>query len=418
MPSTVIKIENLSKYYRLGLIGGGTLREDLGRWVAKMRGKPDPLLKIGEQDHGNRKDGQIWALKDINLEVKAGEILGIIGRNGAGKSTLLKILSKITAPTEGRIKINGRVGSLLEVGTGFHPELTGRENIYLNGTILGMSHAEVSSKLEEIVEFAEMGKFLDTPVKRYSSGMRVRLAFAVAAHLEPEILIIDEVLAVGDTAFQKKCMGKMKDVAGHGRTILFVSHNMTSIKSLCTRAFMLEKGAEYISGDVDQVVNKYLSDASKEIHVQEWEDNQDAPGNSKVRVKKIEVRPHYKLGSYVIDTETPVDICFEFWTYIKETINLSMVLKKVDGTIVFATVSSREPMMPGLARFTCHIPADLLNDEIYSVTMMIVCNAKAIHIIEEGVIFEVHDVKRAGAWHGKWVGVVRPKLPWEYEAVQ
>jgi len=212
MPSPVIQVENLSKYYRLGLIGGGTLNEDINRWIAKIRGKADPLMKIDEKDHDNRKDGQIWALRDVNLEVNEGEILGIIGRNGAGKSTLLKILSKITAPTEGRIKVRGRVGSLLEVGTGFHPELTGRENIYLNGTILGMSHSEVTNKLEEIVEFAEMSQFIDTPVKRYSSGMTVRLAFAVAAHLEPEILIIDEVLAVGDAAFQKKCLGKMKDM--------------------------------------------------------------------------------------------------------------------------------------------------------------------------------------------------------------
>ena len=210
--SVVIRVENLSKYYRLGEIGGGTLREDLNRWWAKVRGRPDPLLRIGETDYRNREDGQIWALRDINLEVQEGEILGIIGRNGAGKSTLLKILSRITAPTEGRVKIRGRIGSLLEVGTGFHPELTGRENIYLNGTILGMTRPEVTRKLDEIIDFAEIGQFIDTPVKRYSSGMTVRLAFAVAAHLEPEILIVDEVLAVGDAAFQKKCLGKMQDV--------------------------------------------------------------------------------------------------------------------------------------------------------------------------------------------------------------
>ena len=214
--SVVIQVEHLSKYYRLGLIGGGTLREDVNRWWANLRGQPDPLLRIGESDHGNRKDGQLWALRDINFEVKQGEILGIIGRNGAGKSTLLKILSRITAPTEGRIKIRGRVGSLLEVGTGFHPELTGRENIYLNGTILGMTRPEVSRKLDEIVEFAEMAQFIDTPVKRYSSGMTVRLAFAVAAHLEPEILIIDEVLAVGDARFRRSVWGRWRMSPGMG----------------------------------------------------------------------------------------------------------------------------------------------------------------------------------------------------------
>ena len=244
----VIKVENLSKYYRLGLIGGGTLREDVNRWWVLARGKPDPLIRIGEKDQGNRKGGQIWALRDINLEVKEGEILGIIGRNGAGKSTLLKILSRITAPTEGRALIKGRTGSLLEVGTGFHPELTGRENVYLNGTILGMSRAEVSSKLEEIVEFAEMDKFIDTPVKRYSSGMTVRLAFAVAAHLEPEILIIDEVLAVGDANFQKKCVGKMGTVSKSGRTILFVSHNLGLIKELVTRCVWIERGSIQFDG--------------------------------------------------------------------------------------------------------------------------------------------------------------------------
>ena len=255
--SVVIKVENLSKHYRLGVISGGTLREDLNRWFAKLQGKPEPLLKIGQTDHGNRKGDQVWALKDVNFEVRQGEILGIIGRNGAGKSTLLKILSRITAPTEGRIGIKGRVGSLLEVGTGFHPELTGRENIFLNGTILGMKKAEVDRKLDEIVEFAEMAKFIDTPVKRYSSGMRVRLAFAVAAHLEPEILIVDEVLAVGDAAFQKKCLGKMSEVSSEGRTILFVSHNMQSIRALCSRGLVLQAGSIVADGPVFEAVDFY-----------------------------------------------------------------------------------------------------------------------------------------------------------------
>jgi lipopolysaccharide transport system ATP-binding protein len=227
MTNTVIKVENLSKYYRLGLIGRGTLREDVNRWADKLRGRNQPLAELGGKLTG-REQGEIWALKDVNFDVKKGEILGIIGRNGAGKSTLLKLLSKITAPTEGVIKIKGRIGSLLEVGTGFHEELTGLENVYLNGAILGMSRDEVSTKLDQIVDFAEMKQFINTPVKRYSSGMRVRLAFSVAAHLEPEILIIDEVLAVGDIEFQNKCIGKMESVASQGRTVLFVSHNMNT----------------------------------------------------------------------------------------------------------------------------------------------------------------------------------------------
>ncbi len=233
MSNVVISVENLSKAYRLGQIGTGTLTNDLKVWWAKKRGKPNPLLKIGEADHGNRDGETVWALKDINFQVEQGEVLGIIGRNGAGKSTLLKILSRVTAPTGGQIKVKGRIASLLEVGTGFHPDLTGRENIYLNGAILGMTREEVSRKFDEIVAFAEVEKFIDTPVKRYSSGMYVRLAFAVAAHLDPEILVVDEVLAVGDAEFQKKCLGKMGDVAKGGRTVLFVSHNMQAITRLC-----------------------------------------------------------------------------------------------------------------------------------------------------------------------------------------
>lgn len=258
MSNTVIKVENLCKYYRLGLIGGGTLREDVNRWMAKLQGKPDPLLKVGEAGRSARRGDMIWALRDVNFEVQQGEILGIVGRNGAGKSTLLKILSRITAPTEGRVTIKGRVGSLLEVGTGFHPELTGRENIYLNGTILGMKKAEVDRKLEEIVDFAEMGRFVDTPAKRYSSGMTVRLAFAVAAHLEPEILVVDEVLAVGDADFQKKCIGKMRDVAGGGRTVLFVTHNMGTALELCDRGMLIKEGGVAFEGDMEGTVREYL----------------------------------------------------------------------------------------------------------------------------------------------------------------
>ena len=255
--STVISIENLSKYYRLGLIGGQTLREDVNSLIARLRGKPDPLTKVGGVGSSGRKGDQLWALKNINLEIQQGEILGVIGGNGAGKSTLLKILSKITAPTEGRAWIKGRVGSLLEVGTGFHMELTGRENIYLNGAILGMKRAEITRKLDEIIGFAGMNKFIDTPVKRYSSGMGVRLAFAVAAHLEPEIMIVDEVLAVGDAEFQHKCLGKMKDVAGQGRTVLFVSHNLSAVSRLCHRGVWLEKGRIKQDGDVHEVLNAY-----------------------------------------------------------------------------------------------------------------------------------------------------------------
>ena len=259
MSNIVISVENLSKSYRLGQIGTGTLSRDLEVWWAKVRGKPNPLLKIGQTDHGNQDGQTLWALQDVSFQVQQGEVLGIIGRNGAGKSTLLKILSRVTAPTSGQVKVKGRIASLLEVGTGFHPELTGRENIFLNGAILGMSRQEVQRKFDEIVSFAEVEKFVDTPVKRYSSGMYVRLAFAVAAHLESEILLVDEVLAVGDAEFQKKCLGKIGDVAtNEGRTIFFVSHNLGSIKSLCNICILLESGRIKFLGKTIDAINQYI----------------------------------------------------------------------------------------------------------------------------------------------------------------
>jgi lipopolysaccharide transport system ATP-binding protein len=254
---TVISVEHLSKAYRLGQIGTGTFTHDLNAWWAKLRRKPDPLLRIGEKDHGGRDGREIWALRDVSFKVEQGEVLGIIGRNGAGKSTLLKILSRVTAPSSGKIKIKGRVASLLEVGTGFHPELTGRENIYLNGAIMGMSRREIDRKFDEIVDFSEVERFIGTPVKRYSNGMYVRLAFAVAAHLEPEILIVDEVLAVGDAAFQKKCLGKMGDVSGQGRTVLFVSHNMGQVRLICRQGVMLQDGKINFSGPINAVISDY-----------------------------------------------------------------------------------------------------------------------------------------------------------------
>lgn len=256
MQDTVIKIENLKKKYRLGMIGSGTLTADLQSWWAKKTGKEDPNRKIDEKEQTNK---EFWALNGINLEVKAGETLGIIGANGAGKSTLLKILSRVTAPTEGEVKIKGRISSMLEVGTGFHGELTGRENIYLNGAILGMSRSEVDKKMEDIIEFSECRKFIDTPVKRYSSGMYVKLAFSVAAHLDSEILVMDEVLAVGDMKFQEKCLGKMGDVADkEGRTVLYVSHNMNTIQQLCSRCVVLDKGRIIYDGDVEEAIRIYM----------------------------------------------------------------------------------------------------------------------------------------------------------------
>lgn len=287
----VIKVENVSKQYRLGLVGTGTIALDLNRWWARMRGKEDPTLKIGETNdraHAGLSDF-VWALKDINFEVKQGEVLGIIGRNGAGKSTLLKILSRVTAPTTGEITGHGRIASLLEVGTGFHHELTGRENIYLNGAINGMTKVEVKSKLDEIIEFSGCERYIDTPVKRYSSGMTVRLGFSVAAHLEPEILIVDEVLAVGDAEFQKKCIGKMQDVAGHGRTVLFVSHNMPSIQCLCDRAILLQNGELDFDGGVPEGIRRYVHRKTSDAEMKPA-DRTDRIGSGLLKFKDVIIK--------------------------------------------------------------------------------------------------------------------------------
>lgn len=270
--STVIKVENLSKQYRLGTIGTGTLSHDLNRWWHKVRGKEDPYLKVGQVNDRTQKSGTgdyVWALKDVNFEVKQGEVLGVIGKNGAGKSTLLKILSRTTLPTTGSVKIKGRIASLLEVGTGFHPELTGRENIFLNGAILGMRKAETQSKFDEIVDFAGVDKYVDTPVKRYSSGMYVRLAFAVAAHLDPEILVVDEVLAVGDIEFQNRALGKMRDVSNEeGRTVLFVSHNLQAVKAMCSKVVVMDKGQITFDGSAETGLSYYLnSGETSEIQI-------------------------------------------------------------------------------------------------------------------------------------------------------
>ncbi|QIE60611.1 ABC transporter ATP-binding protein [Rasiella rasia] len=291
MEKVILKAENISKQYRLGVVGTGTVKHDFNRFLARILGKPDPYLKVGaENDRSAKATGNyVWALQDINFELKRGEVLGIIGKNGAGKSTLLKILSRVTAPTTGVIKTRGRIASLLEVGTGFHPELTGLENIYLNGAILGMTKAEIKRKEEEIIEFSGCQMYIDTPVKRYSSGMRVRLAFAVAAHLEPDILVVDEVLAVGDVDFQKKAIGKMQEISeGDGRTVLFVSHNMAAVKNLCTRGIVLENGKSIYEGNANDAVEYYLKNAFQlsKTHILE---RTDRKGNKKLQIESIQI---------------------------------------------------------------------------------------------------------------------------------
>lgn len=287
--SVILHAENVSKQYRLGQVGTGTLMHDLKRWWYRLNDKEDPFLKIGDVNDRTKNSGSdyVWALKDVNFDVLKGDVIGIIGKNGAGKSTLLKILSQVTAPTTGCLKVKGRIAALLEVGTGFHPDLTGRENIYLNGAILGMRKQEINMKLDEIIEFSGCAKYIDTPVKRYSSGMMVRLGFAVAAHLEPEILIVDEVLAVGDAEFQDKCIGKMKDVSGEGRTVLFVSHNMASMKSLCKKGFLMEKGQLKYVGSMNDAIDNYLSTSVKVTVNGEIPLNASSINKGLVKFKKI-----------------------------------------------------------------------------------------------------------------------------------
>lgn len=309
MNQIVLKAENVSKYYRLGQINSGTLYKDLQSFAARKFGKEDPNGIIGMQEREHCNEKGFWALKDINLEIRQGDRLGIIGKNGAGKSTLLKLLSEITAPTSGTIKIKGRIASLLEVGTGFHPEMTGRENIYLNGAILGMKRKEIDKKIDEIIEFSEIEKHIDTPVKRYSSGMYVRLAFAVAAHLDSEILIADEVLAVGDAAFQKKALGKMNEISvGQGRAVLFVSHNMSAVRNLCNKGILLEKGRIIQEGNLDDVIDSYFENPFLNFHETIDEKIAKLPADESFRFLKIEITQNGKKIGTTVGNASSIDI--------------------------------------------------------------------------------------------------------------
>lgn len=332
MSNTVIEFNNVGKQYILGTIGTGTLSHDLNRWWANFRGKEDPYLKIGETNDRTQKGDSrfVWALRDINFKVEQGDVVGIVGKNGAGKSTLLKILSRVTSPTTGDIKIKGRIASLLEVGTGFHPEMTGRENIFMNGSIMGMTKAEIKRKFDEIVDFAGVAKYVDTPVKRYSSGMMVRLGFAIAAHLEPEILVVDEVLAVGDAEFQKKAIGKMQDVSkGQGRTVLFVSHNMAAVRSLCTRGVMLKNGLVDFIGSIPDTLDHYLKNdegnqADKIINNIKWK-------KDCLTIDKISINGTEESSSTITSQQEHIDVHIEGQTTEDLTYDVMLIFRNKDG---------------------------------------------------------------------------------------
>lgn len=416
----IIKVTNLSKQYRIGMRDAayGSLRESL------MNG-----LRASRRLRRENKTGAdtIWALQDVSFDVAPGEVVGIIGRNGAGKSTLLKILSRVTEPTAGRVELYGRVGSLLEVGTGFHPELTGRENIFLNASILGMTRQEVGTKLDAIVSFAEIEKFIDTPVKRYSSGMYLRLAFAVAAHLEPEILMVDEVLAVGDASFQKKCLGKMSAVAREGRTVLFVSHNMMAIQSLCSRAIWLDGGRVTSDAEAGQVVATYLKESFQPRAEQVWDNPTVAPGNDKVRLRSARVRLEGDSAPDEITVHSNLALEFEYWNLVPDTVlNLSVFLYNEQGINVLNTGPIHEPVWhgrpfpAGLFRSVCRIPGDFLNDGTYGVTVMVVKDQSAeVFTYESLLTFEVCDTPETrSGWYGKWPGMVRPNFDWTTELIE
>jgi lipopolysaccharide transport system ATP-binding protein len=403
-----IKAEGLSKLYRIG-------RRERENALRNVLG---PLVRAPWKLLRREKSETFWALQDVDLEVKQGEVLGLIGRNGAGKTTLLKILSRITKPTSGWAEIYGRVGSLLEVGTGFHPELSGRDNTYLSGAILGMSKREIERKFDEIVAFAELEKFIDTPVKHYSSGMYVRLAFAVAAHLEPEILFVDEVLAVGDARFQKKCLGKMGQVSREGRTILFVSHNMAAVKALCTRAVLMKDGAVAKSGAVAEVVDDYLLGAAPGESSKEWQDPATAPGNESVRISYIRIIPPEGNATITVDTGGLIEIGFD---NLLENINLdcTVYVTSGDGVLMFESghsISSDCDSRSGSYHLTGRIQAHLLNAGRYSLNVQFGKDQRYVLFrMDDVIFFEIENTSTGrGSNMSVAPGVIRPMLSWRH----
>jgi lipopolysaccharide transport system ATP-binding protein len=427
-----VRVEGLGKSYKIGedRARHDTLRDTLVNAVKAPARRAWNLLK-GEAYGAAELEETIWALRDISFEVNRGEVVGIIGRNGAGKSTLLKVLARITEPTEGHAEIRGRTGSLLEVGTGFHPELTGRENVFLNGAVLGMTKAEIERKFDEIVDFAGTRKFLDTPIKHYSSGMKVRLAFAVAAHLDPEILLIDEVLSVGDAAFQRKCLGKMDDVAESGRTVLFVSHNMTAVTRLCERTILLEDGRVAADGRSDRVVSRYLSSDLGTTAARAWEE-EEAPGNEVVRMREVRVRTDAGDVSEAVDIRRPVTLEVEYDVLEEGHVLVPYCgLETEEGISAFVTKDHdpewrREPRPAGRFVSSVEIPGNFLSEGTYLVAAGVMTEAPyRMHAHEQdAVAFQVMDSLEGDSARGdlgvSMPGVVRPLLEWsnEYRAAR
>ncbi len=423
---TAIEFENISKQYRLGLVSTRTLSHDLNRWwTMNILRKEDPYLKIGEvNDRSHKgKSEYVWALRDINFKVEQGDVVGIIGKNGAGKSTLLKILSKVTSPTTGTIKTRGRIGSLLEVGTGFHPEMTGRENIYMNGAILGMTKQEITRKLDEIIDFSGCERYIDTPVKRYSSGMMVRLGFSVAAHLEPEILVVDEVLAVGDAEFQKKAIGKMQDVSrGEGRTVLFVSHNMTAVKSLCKKGIILQNGMIYYSGDINSAVSKYLIGDSGTKNHKVW----NIPSIKAKGFELLEIGVKKTGGSYDddINMTDALDVVIRYrLTQPHKELHLTLHFKNEQGNKIFSSSGGGRCVDYyhdiGMYEQVCHVPANFFNWGNYAIDLYVVENRarsflRDFDIVSFSISNKANDM---GTFMGKEPGDITPKFEYTEERI-
>ncbi|MBK9283220.1 MAG: ABC transporter ATP-binding protein [Sphingobacteriaceae bacterium] len=423
MSDIAIKIEGLGKMYRLGEVGSGSFGNDIKRWWASLQSKEDPLSIIAEKNDRTliSKSQSIWALNDINFEVKKGEVLGILGKNGAGKSTLLKIISRTTAPTRGTYKIKGRIASLLEVGTGFHPDLSGRDNVFLNGAILGMTKKEVAKKFDEIVEFSGVGGYIDTPVKRYSSGMYVRLAFAVAAHLESDILIVDEVLAVGDMEFQKKCLGKMKDVSGQGKTVLFVSHNVSVIKNLCTSGIYLENGLLKSKGNLDKAIELYFGEKTYSTYGKTWL-KEERPGNLKIKINKVSIQDSKNTTPSIVNISSSYKLVIEYETISDNVLPIfSFGLFYSNGELIFGSISNVEPKYPiirnksGYYNIECEIPPHTFNNGKYYITINGYCENYGQHFcIDSPISFEAFDDGiLANDYKGNFGGYLRPLLNWK-----
>ena len=422
----ILKAENISKQYRLGTVGTGTLSHDLNRWWHAIRGKENPYLKVGEINDRSAKGTSeyVWALQDINFEVARGEVLGIIGKNGAGKSTLLKILSKVTAPTTGVIKSRGRIASLLEVGTGFNPELTGRENIYLNGAILGMTKKEITSKLDEIIAFSGCERYIDTPTKRYSSGMTVRLAFAVAAFLEPEILVVDEVLAVGDAEFQKKAIGKMQDISkSEGRTVLFVSHNMAAVRSLCTRGILLRNGSIFSEGEIEKVITDYISlETQYQTFISDFSDYKLDYNYFEPKEFSLITESNEKLNTYVKnDSSIFVKFCFSL-TELIPNFNFGIAVYDINENLLFLSLNTdikeHDKTQLGMNTFTVQIPSKTFNEGDYYVQFIASVHNK-YWLYEPNVNAPTIQLKIAGGlsdssiWISKRPGILAPVLSYK-----